>query len=327
MSYAVTPEQADFRRSVSRILAQHWSTRRLRELEAGEGEWARDLWQHLVAVGAIGLGMLADESTGSDSIIVGRELGAAAAVLPWCDTGFVLGALSVARHESAAAEQLAKAVCEGAVIGVVTSGAAGRIASFGQFSQGILIVSAQAKTLSYSASTELARVPQATISPVPYASVEIPESAVVIARGSACDAALAQGNRWRALHRISYASGGIAGLCDMTRAYVTTRKQFGKVISSFQAVRHKLADMVIERERSAALAEHLASTVGGDDSYALRISQSYAARAYHECARMACQLHGGYGFTMEYDPQIHFRLSKMLQVESSDGERAWHGAH
>ncbi|MGB0211097.1 acyl-CoA dehydrogenase family protein [Algiphilus sp.] len=121
--------------------------------------------------------------------------------------------------------------------------------------------------------------------------------------------------RATALARLAIAAEtlGAAQQClDLTTAYVAERKQFGRAVGSFQAVKHRCAEMMvaIEALRSGVHgAARLAET--GTDTAALA-AECAALRARADttgffCAQEAIQLHGGVGFTWEYDPHLYFK--------------------
>ncbi|CAB1370636.1 acyl-CoA dehydrogenase family protein [Denitratisoma oestradiolicum] len=110
---------------------------------------------------------------------------------------------------------------------------------------------------------------------------------------------------------------GAAQTClDLTVAYVAERKQFGRVIGSFQAVKHRCAEMMvkIEAARSLALGASCRLAVAGpasDEDFAeAEAAKCYATDALFFCAQEAIQLHGGVGFTWEYDPQLYFKRAQ-----------------
>jgi alkylation response protein AidB-like acyl-CoA dehydrogenase len=90
-------------------------------------------------------------------------------------------------------------------------------------------------------------------------------------------------------------------------AYARTRHQFGRPIGSFQAIKHKLADMLlmVESARSAAYAAARASA----DELPVRaaIAGSYCAEAYLAAAGENIQIHGGLGVTWEHDAHLLFK--------------------
>ncbi|HMY99278.1 MAG TPA: acyl-CoA dehydrogenase family protein, partial [Burkholderiaceae bacterium] len=110
--------------------------------------------------------------------------------------------------------------------------------------------------------------------------------------------------------------GGAQQCLDLTLAYTAERRQFGQAIAAFQAVKHRCAQMMvaIESTRSqvygaAALADAL--TPSTDAAAPLRLecgaAKARASETFCFCAQEAIQLHGGVGFTWEYDPQLYFK--------------------
>lgn len=108
--------------------------------------------------------------------------------------------------------------------------------------------------------------------------------------------------------------GGAERCLDMAVAYSLERKQFGRPIGSFQAVKHKAADMLwkVESARSIAYAANVAAA--SNDTLLLRelasSAKAYASDAYFFCASENIQIHGGVGFTWEYDPHFYFKRAK-----------------
>lgn len=120
-------------------------------------------------------------------------------------------------------------------------------------------------------------------------------------------------------------TGLCAGVLAMTRDYVQTRSQFGRNIGSFQAVKHALADMMLQAEaaRSALmLAISAISENAGDATEAAHVALSTCADAAMFCTGEAIQLHGGIGFTWDYPAHLYFKRarSSALLLGSPD----WH---
>ena len=119
--------------------------------------------------------------------------------------------------------------------------------------------------------------------------------------------------------------GGAQRCLDMTVAYAKDRKQFGRPIGSFQAIKHKCADMLlkVESARSAAYYAGWAASVGEADLPAVAsLAKAYCSDAYFHCASEAIQIHGGVGFTWEYDVHLHFKRARA--TESLLGSPAFH---
>ena len=111
----------------------------------------------------------------------------------------------------------------------------------------------------------------------------------------------------------SEALGGAEHVLEMTTAYVKERIQFGRPVGSFQAVKHRLADMMIavEAARSAAwYAACVADERPDELPEAAAVAKSYCCDAFFECAANAIQLHGGIGFTWEHDAHLYFKRAR-----------------
>ena len=102
---------------------------------------------------------------------------------------------------------------------------------------------------------------------------------------------------------------------DLTVANTATRKQFGRVVGSFQAVKHRCAEMMVKVEalRSAVYGA-AAQAAGNADTATLTLecamAKALAGDALFWSAAEAIQLHGGVGFTWEYDPQLYFKRAQ-----------------
>ena len=108
-------------------------------------------------------------------------------------------------------------------------------------------------------------------------------------------------------------AGRRPGALDRTVAYARERVQFGRAIGSFQAYKHRLADMMIEIEqaRSAVYWAACAVDEGSDEAaLALHAAKSFAADTFFMCAANMIQLHGGIGFTWEHDAHLFFKRAR-----------------
>ena len=104
--------------------------------------------------------------------------------------------------------------------------------------------------------------------------------------------------------------GAAQHVLDLTVGYAKTCLQFGRPIGSFQAVKHKLADLLVEVEHARSVASHAAWALDegtDDDTLAASIAQAMCSAAYARIAPDAIQLHGGIGFTWEYQVQLYYK--------------------
>lgn len=106
------------------------------------------------------------------------------------------------------------------------------------------------------------------------------------------------------------AHGGCRRCLDMTVRYVQTREQFGQPIAAFQGVKHQLADLVTEVEPALSLwwyAAHAWDHVPADGPRHAALAKAYCCDLYDRTTRVCTELHGGIGFTWEYDLHLWFR--------------------
>jgi alkylation response protein AidB-like acyl-CoA dehydrogenase len=118
------------------------------------------------------------------------------------------------------------------------------------------------------------------------------------------------------LARIALASealGGAEQVLETTTAYLKERTQFGRPIGSFQALKHRLADMMIEVEAAKSAAWYAACVADErpeELAEAAAIAKSYCCDAFFDCAANAIQLHGGVGFTWEHEAHLYFKRAR-----------------
>jgi alkylation response protein AidB-like acyl-CoA dehydrogenase len=107
--------------------------------------------------------------------------------------------------------------------------------------------------------------------------------------------------------------GGAQKTLDMTVEYAKVRYQFGRPIGSFQAIKHRCADMfvLVESARSAVLnAAAAADESPRELPAAAALAKAYCSDAYFHTAGEAIQLHGGIGFTWEHDAHLYFKRAQ-----------------
>ncbi|SHG84120.1 acyl-CoA dehydrogenase family protein [Halobaculum gomorrense] len=125
--------------------------------------------------------------------------------------------------------------------------------------------------------------------------------------------------------RISIAalSTGLAqGAYEAAKEYSGEREQFGKPISTFDAVRDMVVDMHRKTER-ARLLTHKAATMyddGDDVTRASALAKLDASEAAREVAEDAVQVHGGYGYTTDFPPQRFYRDAKLMEIGEGTSE-------
>jgi alkylation response protein AidB-like acyl-CoA dehydrogenase len=115
--------------------------------------------------------------------------------------------------------------------------------------------------------------------------------------------------------------GGAQRVLDMSVEYAKTRIQFGRPIGSFQAIKHKCADMLLEVE-SAKSAAYYAGWAAAEDNEELPVTaclaKAYCSEAYFHAAAENIQIHGGIGFTWEHDAHLYFKRAKSSELILGD---------
>jgi alkylation response protein AidB-like acyl-CoA dehydrogenase len=103
----------------------------------------------------------------------------------------------------------------------------------------------------------------------------------------------------------------------MSVEYAKERVQFGRPIGSFQAIKHKCADMMVEVEsaRSAAYYAGWAAAEAVEDlTVAAALAKAFCSDTYFRCAAESVQIHGGVGFSWEYDVHLYFKRAKSTEI-------------
>jgi alkylation response protein AidB-like acyl-CoA dehydrogenase len=154
--------------------------------------------------------------------------------------------------------------------------------------------------------------------------VEVPASAVVGPVGGA--GPLIESLLRRAAVGASAEMLGAARRClDKSVEYAKVREQFGQLIGSFQAIRHRCADMLlaVEKCHSAVYYAAWALDAGAEDAaLAASVCKAFVSEAARDVCGDAIQVHGGIGFTWEYDLHLYFKRAKAL--EPMYGDAAYH---
>jgi alkylation response protein AidB-like acyl-CoA dehydrogenase len=111
--------------------------------------------------------------------------------------------------------------------------------------------------------------------------------------------------------------GGAEAALHMARDYALERYAFGRPIASFQAIKHKLADMYVSLELARAHAYYAAWAISNDApelASAAAAARIAATDAYYMASKENIQIHGGMGFTWEMDCHLYYRRAKALAL-------------
>jgi alkylation response protein AidB-like acyl-CoA dehydrogenase len=119
--------------------------------------------------------------------------------------------------------------------------------------------------------------------------------------------------------------GGAQKVLEMTVEYAKIRQAFGRPIGSYQGVKHKAADMLVDVENSKSITYYAAWAMDEgvpEGPLAVSMAKAYVSDAYRRVAGAGIQLHGGIGFTWEHDLHLYFKRAK--SSEFTFGDATWH---
>ena len=306
MDLELTQEQALLADSVRQLLVQH------------PGPAA---WPALVEFGA--LEIAAGEDVGAVELaLVARELGERLEATPLIDSGSAVYAARGSGLEDVLADAtVALALLEpGAGWGLeepaatVTGGIVdGRKVAVGVEAADVLLALADD-----GGARRLAVVPRdngVTAAPIPWideslAPVGLTFDGAHAAAVQPADEILPRMLAIGAVLAAAEAAGAAAGVLELARQYAGERRQFGRTIGSFQALRHLLADMYVKQDSSWSTVLFAAAALEDDADDALRtaaIAKAYVSRAAQDVAQGALQVFGGIAFTAEHPAHLYLR--------------------
>ncbi len=338
--FVFTEEQQQLRAAVRKFCADNFDESTVRRLMESEVPFDAKVWNRLGAeLGVLGLSVPeADGGVGGslvDQAVAVEEFGATLACGPLFGTVYLAVPALVASSTGPARDELLAQLVEGtatAAIAVadkagafdpaaVTVEAAGDtvsgtvkrvvdgaaadvilVAATGSDGVGLYAVDAQDVQRTALSTLDLTR-PQAhiTFSDSPARLLAGPEDAERVITH-----ALQVGSALLAVEQV----GAAQHLLDLSVEYAKSRLQFGRQIGSFQAIKHKLADMLVDVEHARSAAYHAvwALTDGSDDpALATSIAQAAASAALSRVAADTIQVHGGIGFTWEHQAHLYFK--------------------
>ena len=354
MNFAFTEEQEELRATARAFLAEHSKPEQVRA--ASESELGHDpsVWKRVgaelgwtavaipEAAGGLGLSWV-------EVVALQEVLGEALFCGPYLATvGLAASALAAAGDAAQQAEWLGQIAAGARAALAYGAGASCRRAGDGYALDGavrhvvdghcaeLLVVAARGDAgVSLFAlpadAAGLERAPLPTLdrtrrlAELRFAGVRVPAGARLGAEGAAQPAlerALALGAIALAAEQVGVAQRSL----DLAVAYAKERVQFGRPIGSFQAIKHKCADMMVKLEaaRSAVYWAGCVAAEPGAEGLLLAASAAKAAAsdAAFFCAGSALQIFGGVGFTAEYDIQLYFKRARASAALL--GDPAWH---
>jgi acyl-CoA dehydrogenase len=346
VEFELSPEQRDLRAVAREFCAERFGEPEVRRLAGTEAGFDRAVWRRLGRdVGLLGLAV-PEELGGAgaglvDLALVAEEFGRAVAPAPLIGTVALAATALRLAGEDAVVKELLPAIAEGeTVVALAATDArgiwspAGLTVRASRDSGGWTLTGEQAHVLDGAAADTVLVLAGTDAGPALFAvegaapglAREV-QSGLDLTRRQArlrYDAVPARpvGEPSRALAAVAGARdvgavvlaaeavGGAQRLLDMSVGYARTRLQFGRPIGSFQAVKHRCADMLVDVEHARSATYHAAwahDTGIDDPRIAADLATVVTAEAYLRVAKSAVQVHGGIGFTWEHPIHLYYK--------------------
>lgn len=323
MSIAITEDHRALADTASDFLRSRDARGAARALLDDPAEHLPTWWSELAGLGWLGL-HVAEEHGGSgygmeELVVVVEEMGRAVAPGPFVPTVIVSALLDMAADDAIKATFLPGLV-DGSVGGGVAAGAEVTVEDGRATGHAVVLGGGLAGLFMFAVGDDVAIVEAGE-----GVTVEVPpnldptrQSARVTLDGAPATTIVGAGQALVDLNRLvlSAEAVGIARECTVLAAdYAKERLQFGRVIGTYQAVKHHCANMVVAAEMatSAVWDAAKAAATGGDQlSYTSAVAATLAAPAADLCANLNTQVHGGIAITWEHDAHLYMRRATTL---------------
>ncbi|WP_238949209.1 acyl-CoA dehydrogenase family protein [Mycobacterium sp. IDR2000157661] len=354
--FTFTDEQGQLRDAVRKFAAEHFAEDKVRGLMESDPPFDPKVWERLGGeLGVLGLSVPeADGGVGGtlvDQAVAIEELGARLACGPLFGTVYLAIPALVAAASGAARDELLTDLVEGrrtAAVAVtdhagvfdadavtVTASADALSGKVTQVVDGgiveVLLVAARgddgvALYAVDAAASGVQRTPLATLDLTrSEANVTFSDAPAALIAGPdetqrVLDHALRVGAALLAVEQV----GAAQHLLDLSVEYAKSRLQFGRPIGSFQAVKHRLANLLVDVEHARSVAYHAiwALTDGSDDpALATSIAQAVCSAASTHVANDTIQVHGGIGFTWEHQAHLYYKRAATNAVLLGSAEQ------
>jgi alkylation response protein AidB-like acyl-CoA dehydrogenase len=362
MNFLFDDEQELLRDSARRLLQRLVPSEELRRLIDSESGFSEQLWRRAAELGSLSMLASSEHGGGSltdqglvDAVLLAEEWGRALAPGPFISTQVVCHALS--RYGTGAQQDLLPQIVAGELLVTwcfaeedaqwepADLQCSARASGDGYVLDGVKLYVEDAQLADYFLVTARSDdalvqllVPASTpgvsveshasldasrrLGAVTFRDVQLPPSAALaLSDDAAVDAQL----RIAAVLICADSIGGAQRCLELTVAYTKERVQFGRPIASFQAVKHRCADLLILLENARAAAHYAALAVheqAEDAALAVSLAKAYVGDAFATITGEATQLHGGIAFTWEYD--MHFYVRRAKANEVLFGPPSWH---
>lgn len=347
MDFALSDEQLALRDTTRALLEKHAAPRAC--FTADDSASVRELWRRLSDLGVSALGLDLPESglttSAVEQVLVAEELGRVVAPTPFVAQAAATALL--AKSASPAAAELLESAMDAAIVVAALPAVApappvtAARAADGWTLNGVVPVvpgAAWADIILVAADADAvvavpADAPGVTVERAPSLDPTLGAATVrfencagtAVLEGAEAAEAVRAATRLAVLLTAAEATGVAERALRMAADYARTRHQFGHPIGAFQAIKHRLADMLIQVEnaRSACYGAAWAIRDGGSAGIpveeAVAMAKAVASEAAAKVTADALQIHGGIGCTFEHDIHLFLRRAKACQLLYGDG--------
>ncbi|MEU4706442.1 acyl-CoA dehydrogenase family protein [Nocardia salmonicida] len=326
MRFALSTEQLDFAAELRKILEAGQAPAAVRAWAAGDPAKGRALLRQIAEMGVFGL--IVDEkydgadATPVDLVVALIELGRGGVPGPVIESTAVIPALLQRLPDDSPAQRWLSALASGDALGTVTFEPQRGIALDADIAEPVLVVSGGRLALGLLSSSDGdATEPVTSIDPARKLFRVTADE--LLAEGPEVEAALDYAFDLGVLACAAQLLGAGRSILEQTTSYAKQRKQFGRAIGEFQAVKQQLADVLIALDLAEPLVYRAALTLDSADR-ARDVSAALVTcgDAAHRAARAGLQVHGAIGYTAEFD--LSLWLTKVAALRTAWGTADFH---
>jgi len=360
MNFDFSPEQNMLREQARKFLRDRSDLKRVRRVLDGQSRWDAEVWREIGQMGWCGTA-IPEEYGGAgasaiDLCVLAEEMGRSLAATPFASTVYLFAETILLAGSDAQKKKLLPKVAAGELIGTLAVAEGPRaptprnltVAASGGKLKGeklpvpdgdladmaIVLARTASDATARNASLFLIDLKAGRIEAQPVDTVDPTRpQARLMFNGAGAEPLGATGEGWRILEAVFDRAavllgfeqlGGAEAALEMARDYALERTAFGRPIGSFQAIKHKLAEVYIQNQlaRSNAYYGAWALAAGASElPVAAAATRVAATEAFHMASKENIQTHGGMGFTWEFDCHLYYRRSKMLALALGSARR------
>jgi acyl-CoA dehydrogenase len=356
VNFDFSPDQKALREQARKFLGEHASSPRVRRILEGAAPYDAELWRGMGEMGWMGTAIpepLGGAGFGHlELCVIAEELGRSLAPTPFASTIYLAAEALLLAGSDAQRKRWLPRIAQGDAIGCLALAEGPQVATPANLATradgarltGVKVPVADGDVADFAvvlasegagrASLFLVDLKGRGVTRAAVATVDPTRSHARIAFDGAPGELLGvAGEGWALAERLLDRAavlvafeqiGGAQASLEMAREYALGRFAFGRQIASFQAIKHKLADMYVGVELARSNAYYGAWALTKDAPelpVAAAAARVAASEAYYQAAKENIQIHGGMGFTWEFDCHLHYRRAKLTGLMLGSARR------